>query len=337
MKTLSPYKLGNIELKNRLVMPPMCMYSATLGGMATDFHFTHYETRAIGGAGLIIVEATGVAPEGRISDHDLGIWSDDHIEGHAEIARRIKQHGACPAIQIAHAGRKSEAVDTMPVAPSPIPFSEKYRTPIELSLEGIDQVVKAFVDGARRAVEAGYEMIEIHGAHGYLNHEFLSPVTNLRTDEYGGSLKNRCRLLNRIIKEIKAVIPEQVALALRVSASDYAPEGIDGDEMVKIINEVKEGLDIVHVSSGGTLPVRMNVYPGYQVQFAEKIKKSCGIDTIAVGLINSLDMIEEVLQNNRADLVALGRLLLRNPYFPLQAYAEAGFEEAIPHQYKRGF
>ncbi len=337
MKTFSPYKLGNIELKNRLVMPPMCMYSGTLDGMATEFHYTHYETRAVGGAGLIIVEATGVTPNGRISDHDLGIWSDEHLPGHTEIARRIKKNGACPGIQIAHAGRKSEAVDTMPVAPSPIPFSEKYRTPIELTREGIDEVVKAFVDGARRAVEAGYEMIEIHGAHGYLNHEFLSPVTNLRKDEYGGSLENRCRLLKRIIKEIKDAIPDQVALALRVSASDYAPEGIDGDEMVHIINEVKEGLDIIHVSSGGTLPVRMNVYPGYQVQFAEKIKKACGVDTIAVGLINSLDMVEEVLQNERADLVALGRLLLRNPYFPLQAYAEAGLNEAIPPQYQRGF
>ncbi|PKM57536.1 MAG: NADPH dehydrogenase NamA [Firmicutes bacterium HGW-Firmicutes-3] len=337
MKALEKYKLGNIELKNRLVMSPMCMYSAKDDGKANDFHFTHYETRAIGGVGLIIVEATAVMPNGRISDHDLGIWSDEQIEGLREIASRIKKHGARAGIQIAHAGRKSEATKTEPIAPSALRFSEDYRTPQTVDERQIHQVVQAFVDGAKRAVTAGFDYIEIHGAHGYLNHEFLSYVTNLREDQFGGSLQNRCRLLNWIIDQVKAAIPEHVALGLRVSASDYVVGGIDGDEMVKIIDQVKEKLDIVHTSSGGLAPVTMHVYPGYQIRFAEQIKHECQVATIAVGLITSIEMIEEVLNNNRSDLIALGRLLLRDPYFPLKMYHQSGVEEGIPKAYKRGF
>ncbi|PKM68608.1 MAG: NADPH dehydrogenase NamA [Firmicutes bacterium HGW-Firmicutes-2] len=337
MKALDKYKLGNIELKNRLVMSPMCMYSAKDDGKANDFHFIHYETRAIGGVGLIIVEATAVMPNGRISDQDLGIWSDEQIEGLREITSRIKKHGARAGIQIAHAGRKSEATKTEPFAPSALKFSEDYRMPQVLDENQIQQVVQAFVDGAKRAVIAGFDYIEIHGAHGYLNHEFLSPITNQREDQFGGSLQNRCRLLNWIIDQVKASIPEHVALGLRVSASDYVDGGIDGDEMVKIIDQVKGKLDIVHTSSGGLAPVAMRVYPGYQIQFAEQIKHECQVATITVGLITSIEMIEEILNNNRSDLIALGRLLLRDPYFPLKVYHQSGVEDGIPKAYKRGF
>lgn len=337
MKALESYKLGQIQLKNRLVMPPMCMYSAKDDGLANAFHFTHYETRAVGGIGLIIVEATAVMPNGRISDKDLGIWSDEHIEGLKKIASIIKKHGTCPGIQLAHAGRKCTVEKEQIIGPSAIAFSNKSRVPKAASLEDIERVTQAFVDGATRAVEAGFEFIEIHGAHGYLNHEFLSPYTNQREDTYGGNLKNRCRLLNQIISGIKEKLPGDIALGLRVSASDYVEGGIDCDEMVHIINEVKAGLDIVHVSSGGLINVDMNVYPGYQVQFAEQIKKACQIDTIAVGKITAIEMIEEMLNNQRCDLVALGRLLLRNPYFPLQQYGLMDISHMIPEAYKRGF
>jgi NADPH2 dehydrogenase len=337
MKALEKYKLGNVELKNRLVMPPMCMYSAKDDGKANDFHFTHYETRAIGGIGLIIVEATAVMPNGRISDRDLGIWNDEQIEGLKEINDRIKKHGACPGIQIAHAGRKSQASQTEPIAPSALKFSDDYRMPKAMDEKDIEQVVQAFVEGAKRAVEAGFEYIEIHGAHGYLNHEFLSPITNQRKDKFGGSLENRCRLLTWIINQVKSAIPNHVALGLRVSVSDYVEGGIDGDEMVRIINQVKEKLDIVHISSGGLAPVAMKAYPGYQIRFADQVKYECQVDTMAVGLITSVEMIEEILNNNRSDLVAMGRLLLRDPYFPLKIYHKAGIEEAIPEAYKRGF
>lgn len=337
MKALTSYKLGPIQMKNRLVMPPMCMYSAKDDGLANDFHFTHYETRAIGGSGLIIVEATAVRPNGRISDKDLGIWSDDHIEGLKEIASRIKKHGACPGIQIAHAGRKCTVEKEKPVAPSAIAYSDDFREPMALSLEAIEGVIQGFFDGAMRAVEAGFEFIEVHGAHGYLIHEFLSPYTNQRDDAYGGNLLKRCRLLKEIITRIKIHLPKEVVLGLRISATDYVEGGIDCNEMVQIINEVKEGLEIIHVSSGGLISVDMNVYPGYQVQFAEQIKKECQMDTIAVGKITTIEMIEEALNNQRCDMVALGRLLLRNPYFPLQQYGRLGMNERIPAAYNRAF
>lgn len=337
MKAFEEYQLGHIQLKNRLVMPPMCMYSAENDALANGFHYTHYETRAIGGIGLIIVEATAVMPNGRISDKDLGIWSDEQVEGLREIVSRIKKHGSCPGIQIAHAGRKCTVQQEQPIAPSPIAFSEKFRLPEAIRLEDIEVVIQVFVDGVMRAVQAGFEFIEIHGAHGYLIHEFLSPYTNKREDTYGGSLENRCRLLKQIITRTKEKLPKEIVLGLRISASDYVDGGIDCDEMVRIINEVKDGLDIIHVSSGGLVNVDMNVYPGYQVQFAEQIKKECRMDTIAVGKITSIEMIEEVLNNQRCDMVALGRLLLRNPYFPLQAYAKADMKDMIPEVYKRGF
>ncbi|MBU3206802.1 NADPH dehydrogenase NamA [Clostridium algidicarnis] len=337
MKTFESYKLKDIEFKNRIVLPPMCMYSADENGMAKMFHFVHYTERAIGGAGLIILEATAIAPNGRISDNDLGIWDDSHIEGLKTIAMSVKDNGSKVAIQLAHAGRKCEAKADFIVAPSDISFSEKYRQPKSLSKEEIKEIIKGFKDAASRADKAEFDMIEIHGAHGYLINEFLSPLANKREDEYGGSTENRVRFLNEILDEIKKVWPSSKPIGLRVSASDYAEGGIDIDEMIKIVNLIKDKVDIIHVSSGAVVNTRIKTYPGYQVKFAEEIKNNCKIPTIAVGLIEKFDMVEEILQNERADMVALGRELLRNPYWILQEAKKNGIELEFPKQYERSF
>lgn len=337
LKTFTEYKLKNLELKNRIVMPPMCMYSSDESAMVNNFHMVHYTSRAIGGVGLIIVEATGVVPNGRISSRDLGIWSDDHIPGLKSLVDEVKSHGSKIGIQLAHAGRKCTSNDEYIVAPSPIRHSDEYREPRELTVDDIQRIVLAFRDGARRANEAGFDTIEIHGAHGYLVHEFLSPITNKRTDEYGGSLENRTRFLKEIIKSIKEVWPKEKPILLRVSADDYHEDGIDKEEMVKIINEVKEDLDMIHVSSGGLINVKFPIFPGYQVTHSETIKKHCNIPTIAVGLIDKYDQIEEILSNGRADLVAVGRGLLRDPYLVLNLAHDNRIQIKYPIQYERGF
>ncbi len=326
-----------MELKNRIVMPPMCMYSADEDGMVKNFHITHYVTRAVGGVGLIIVEATGVIPNGRISSNDLGIWSDSHIKGLKKIVDQVKSYGTKIGIQLAHAGRKCESNDEFIVAPSPLRFSDEYRVPRELSKDGIKEIVSQFKDAARRANEAGFDMIEIHGAHGYLINEFLSPLSNKRDDEYGGSRENRVRFLKEIIEAVKEVWPENKPISLRVSADDYTEGGIDKEEMVEIVNLVKDDIDIVHVSSGGVVKARINAFPGYQVTHAERIKKECNIPTIAVGLIKDYDHIEEIISNERADLVALGRALLRDPYLVLNMAYERNISGFFPKQYERGF
>lgn len=336
MKTFTPYKLKNLTLKNRIVMAPMCMYSAGDDGVATDFHETHYTTRAVGGVGLIIVEATGVNPSARISDHDLGLWNDEQRDALTSIVKNVKSYGSAIGIQLAHAGRKHVGVETNPVAPSPIAFDDESRVPTELSIEAIEAIIDDFKQAAIRAVEAGFDTIEIHSAHGYLIHEFLSPISNKRTDKYGGSLENRVRLLKEISTSIKEVIPKDMPLLLRISATDYHEDGIECQDMVNIINLVKEYIDVVHVSSGGLVNVWLNVYPGYQVGFSETIKHECDIKTISVGKITDINMVEELLNNNRCDLVALGRELLRNPYFALNTCKDK-HKELIPKQYERGF
>lgn len=337
MNSLTEFHLKDMTLKNRIVMPPMCMYSAGEDGMVTDFHETHYLSRAVGGVGLIIIEATGVTPNGRISSNDLGIWSDDHIEGLKKIVDKSRAYGAKMGIQLAHAGRKCDSNDEFIVAPSSIRFSDEYKIPRELDKEGINKVIYEFKEAARRANEAGFDIIEIHGAHGYLVNEFLSPLSNKRTDEYGGSRENRVRFLKEILSAIKEVWPKDKPIALRVSADDYTEGGIDKSEMVEIINLVKSDIDIVHVSTGGVVRARMETYPGYQVIHAETIKKECNIPTIAVGLISNYDHIEEIISNNRADLVALGRALLRNPYHTLNMAYHKGVKDIYPEQYERGF
>ncbi len=337
MKAFEKYTLKDMEIKNRIVMPPMCMYSSDNTGTVQEFHKMHYGARAIGGTGLIIQEATAVEPRGRISDRDLGLWSDDHIEGMKNLVQNIKGYGAKAGIQLAHAGRKSESRSAIPVAPSPIPFSDDYRIPHELDLEEIKKIAEKFKEAAKRALLAGYDLVEIHAAHGYLIHEFLSPITNKRTDEYGGSLQNRTRFLKEVIQAVKEVWPDDKPLTIRVSATDYLPGGIDGDEIVRIVNEVKDRLDMIHVSSGAIAPAEMNLYPGYQVQYAEKIKKECDIPTIAVGLIKDFDQVEEILRNGRADLVALGREILRNPNWVLSNMNNQNIETKYPDQYFRAF
>lgn len=318
-------------------MPPMCMYSSDEEAFVKDFHEVHYISRAIGGVGLIIVEATGVIPNGRITSNDLGIWSDEHIPGLKALVDKTKSHGAKMAIQLAHAGRKCISNDEYIVAPSPIRFSEEYRVPKELTIPEIKDIVLHFREAARRADEAGFHAIEIHGAHGYLIHEFLSPLTNKRTDEYGGSLENRTRFLKEILSSVKEVWPDEKPILLRVSADDYMDGGINKDEMVKIINEVKSNIDMVHVSTGGLVSVKFDIFPGYQVKHSETIRKECGIPTIAVGLINEYNQIEEILYNNRADLVAVGRGLLRDPQFVLNMAYYHKLNIKYPKQYERGY
>lgn len=334
MKVLKDYNLGNLKLKNKIVMAPMCMNMAE-DGFANDFHYIHYGNRALGQVGLIIVEATGVTKEGMIYEKDLGIWSNEQIKGHKKIASIIKKYGSKAGIQLGHSGRKCSVEGLKSIAPSNIPYSDDFSSPKEMEIEDIKNIIKAFKDAAKRSLESGYEFIEIHAAHGYLLHEFLSPLTNKRKDSYGGTRKNRVRFVKEVIQGVKSELPKDFPLGIRVSASDYKDGGIDVDEMVKIIDLIKEDLDIVHVSSGGLVEDQViDVFPGYQVRMAEKIKNQCKVETIAVGLITTLKAAEEIIGNKRADLVALGRVLIRDPYIIL---SEGKDQVKINFAYKRGF
>lgn len=337
MKIFEEYKIKNMTLKNRIVMPPMCLDSTDSSGKVKDFHLVNYMDRAIGGVGFIIMEATAVASNGRITDMDLGIWEDSQIGGLQNIVKSCQGHGSKMALQLAHAGRKCEVASEKIVAPSPIRFNENYQVPVELCKEGIKEVVKSFGKAAERAEKSGFDAIEIHGAHGYLIHEFLSPITNKRIDEYGGSRENRVRFLREVIEEVKRFWPEEKPILLRVSADDYSEGGIDAEEMVGIVNLIKDLVDMIHVSSGGLITVPIDVYPGYQVRYCEIIREKCGVPTIAVGLITSEEQVEEILKNGRAVLVALGRELLRNPYWVLHAARKYGVETDMPAMYKRAF
>jgi len=335
-KLFEPYTIRNCTFKNRIVMSPMCMYSSDQeDGMITDWHKTHYTTRAVGQVGLIIVEATAVQPAGRISAQDLGIWHDDHIEGLSDTVRLMKQHGAKTGIQLAHAGRKA-TVDGDISAPSAIAFDHHYKTPVEMTTEQIKVTIQAFKDGANRAQKAGFDLLEIHGAHGYLINEFLSPLTNKRTDEYGGSAENRYRFLREIIDEIRDIWAGP--LFVRISAHDYTEGGMTAEAYVEMAKWMKEqGVDLIDVSSGAVVPAQIDAYPGYQVTFSETIKKGADIATGAVGLITSGIQAEEILKNNRADMVLLARELLRNPYWAYTAAKELGVSIEAPKQYERGW
>ena len=334
--SLKEYNLKDLNLRNRIVMPPMCMYSSDESGLVKNFHRTHYGARALGGVGLIILEATAITKNGRISSKDLGIWSDDHILGLRALVSECHAYGAKMAIQIAHAGRKSMSSDVNCVAPSSIPFNEKYKTPEELSKSDIELIVKQFQDGAKRALAADFDLLEIHGAHGYLIHEFLSPLTTKRIDAYGGPLENRTRFLKEILSAVKKVWPSDKPLILRVSADDYTEGGLTPYDMVNIINEVKDYIDMVHVSTGGLVETKYHVYPGYQVTHSEIIKSKCNIPTIAVGLIEEFDHIEDIINNNKADLVALGRPLLRQPSLVVNMAYEKDIN-LCPKQYERAY
>lgn len=335
-RLFSTFKVKDLELKNRVVMPPMCMYSSDKEGKVNSWHFVHYATRAIGGVGLIILEATGVEKRGRITDKDLGIWEDSQIEGLKSIVEEVKKHGAKVGIQLGHAGRKCEIDYEEIIAPSAIAYSDRYKTPKEMTKEDIKTVIDAFKQAAFRAYKAGFDIIEIHAAHGYLINEFLSPLSNKRNDEYGGSLENRARFLKETVKAVREVWPKEKPMIVRVSAEDYVEDGNHDTDIAAIINLVKdEGIDIINVSSGAVVSAHINAYPGYQVKFAETIKKESNIAVIAGGLITTASMVEEILQNGRADLVFLGRELLRNPYWTIQAAKELGEDYKGPVQYER--
>ncbi len=316
-------------------MAPMCMYSAEDDGLVTPFHQVHYATRAAGQVGLIILEATGVVPEGRISNKDLGIWDDAHIDGLRQLVEGMKAYGAKTGIQLGHAGRKA-TVEGEIFAPSAIAFSSDYQTPTAMSEENIQHVIEAFKLAAIRAAKAGFDVLEIHGAHGYLISEFLSPATNKREDQYGGSQENRYRILRQIIDAIRSVWDGP--LLVRVSAEDYAEDGTTMDDFIVFSRWMKsQGVDLVDVSTGGVVPATINVFPGYQVSHAEAIKHGADIATGAVGLITTAIQAEEILQNNRADLIFLARVLLREPYWPLHAAKELSEELQPPVQYVRGW
>jgi NADPH2 dehydrogenase len=331
-----PYTIRGVTLKNRIVMSPMCMYSCyEQDGIVTPWHLIHYTSRAFGQTGLIMTEAAAVSPQGRISPEDLGIWDDSHIEGLSTLVKSIQDNGSKAAIQIAHAGRKA-MIDGPIIAPSAIAFSDKMKTPEEMTLEQIEETVNQFRNAAKRAKTAGFDVIEIHGAHGYLINEFLSPLSNRRTDSYGGNQQKRYRFLQEIITAIR--LEWDGPLFIRVSANDYHPEGNSPEDYVTYASWMKEdGVDLIDCSSGAVVPAKINVYPGYQVPFAEKIRSSAEIATAAVGLITSGRQAEEILQNKRADLIFIGREFLKDPYWPRSAASDLGIEIQSPKQYERGW
>ena len=331
----SSFSIRDLTLKNRIVMPPMCMYSAQQDGKATDWHLAHYYSRAVGQVGLIIVEATGVEDGGRISAQDLGLWEDAQIEGLKRVVDSVHKAGAKIAIQLNHAGRKSEVPYIEPVAPSAIPFSGKHRVPRALTIGGVQQIADRFRDAARRAVRAGFDAIEIHAAHGYLINEFLSPLSNRRDDEYGGSPENRSRILTEVTGAVRQQIPDTMPLLVRVSACDYESGGNTPETVAEMLNFSKgKGIDLVHVSSGAVTPTVPKAYPGYQIGFAATIKELTGLPVIGGGLVTDPVQAEQIIKSN-IDLVFLGRELLRSPYWPLHAAHALGQDIEWPEQYVR--
>lgn len=331
----SPMTIRELKLKNRIVMPPMCMYVAGHDGRATNWHVVHYASRAIGQVGLIIVEATGVEDRGRITDNDLGIWEDGQIEGLKRIVDAVHACGGKIAIQLGHAGRKSVVEYTTPVAPSAIAFSKDDRTPKALTKVEIQQVIEKFAKAAKRAAAAGFDAVEIHAAHGYLINEFMSPLANRRDDEYGGSIENRVRLLGEVLDAVKSVVPSKMTIFVRVSAHDYEPDGNTPEIMADMLNLVKDkGIDCVNVSSGAVTPFVPRAYSGYQIPFALTIKDKTGLPVIGGGLITEPVQAEQVIKAG-VDLVFIGRELLRNPYFPLKAAHTLGQDVHWPQPYER--
>ena len=346
----NPLKIRSVKFNNRIVVSPMCMYSSK-DGFANNWHLVHLGSRAVGGAGLVISEASAVSPEGRITPFDLGIWKDEHVDKLKEITQFIEEQGSVPGIQLAHAGRKAstarpweggEVVSEkdggwQTVAPSGISFAEGNPAPEALDEGGIRKVISDFRAAAKRALEAGFKVAEIHAAHGYLLHQFLSPLSNNREDNYGGSFENRSRLVLEVTRAVKEVWPDDLPLFVRISATDWVEGGWNEEESVKLARLLKEnGVDLIDCSSGGLVPhAQIPVKKGYQVGFAEKIKSEAGILTGAVGLITEAKEAEDILQKEQADLVLLAREFLRDPYFPLNSARELGAEIDWPSQYHR--
>ena len=342
--------IRGVELKNRIVVSPMCQYSST-DGFANNWHLVHLGSRAVGGAGLVFCEATSVSPEGRISPDDLGIWKEEHIPFLKNITDFIKKNASVPGIQLAHAGRKASYLSPwkgrrpatateggwQTIAPSPIPFKKHDPLPQEMSREDIHLVIQQFAEAARRSLDAGFEVIEIHAAHGYLVNEFLSPLSNQRKDEYGGAFENRTRFLMEIVEKIRKIIPATMPLFVRLSVTEWVPGGWNAEDSVKLAKILKEkGVDVIDCSSGGNASEQqIPVEPLYQVPFAEKIRKEATILTGAVGMIKTAAEAESILSSGRADLVLLARQLLREPYFPLHAAHDLKEDVRWPDQYER--
>ncbi len=333
-----PLHFGGLALRNRIVVPPMCQYTATPDGMPTDYHLVHYGSRALGGAGMLIIEATAVEPDGRISGRDLGIWSDEHVPALSRIARIIEEFGCVPAIQLAHAGRKCLPEAERMVAPSPIPFAPDKRVPAELSIAEIDGLVQSFAVAAKRAVAAGFKVLELHAAHGYLLHEFLSPLANQRQDEYGGSLQNRLRFPLQVAQVVRQAIPKYAMMTVRLSGDEFAEGGYSLPEMVQMSEAfVEAGCDMVHMSSGGSVPVRPEVWPGYQLQYARAVKQTVRVPVIGVGLLDKVELAEFALREGFCDLVAVGRGILRDPNWPVAAAQLLGAEPPVPENMQIAF
>jgi 2,4-dienoyl-CoA reductase-like NADH-dependent reductase (Old Yellow Enzyme family) len=351
----SPVSFRGVTLSNRIAVSPMCEYSSE-DGFANDWHLVHLGSRAIGGAGLVLTEAAGVTAEGRISPYDLGIWKDEHVAMLQRIVEFLHAHGSHAGIQLAHAGRKAsmsrpwepgpDGERLIPpsaggweevVAPSAIPFDSTYAQPHELDLAGIDTVVHAFIAATRRAIEAGFDVVEIHAAHGYLLHEFLSPLSNQRADEFGGSFENRARMLLLVVDAVRREWPDELPLFVRISATDWAEGGWNIDESVLLASLLRDkGVDLVDVSSGGLVPrASIPVGPGYQVPFAERIRRESRIATGAVGMITSPEQADQIIRNGQADMVLLARELLRDPYWPLHAAEALRQPASWPPQYLR--
>ena len=348
----TPLTLRDVTFRNRIAVSPMCQYSSE-DGFANDWHLVHLGSRAVGGAGLVMVEATAVEPRGRISPNDMGIWKDEHIEFLGRIASFLRQHGAVAGIQLAHAGRKAstrrswEGGTTIaeadggwrPAAPSPIPFRPEDHPPRELSQADITKLVEEFAAAARRALQAGFQVAEIHGAHGYLIHEFLSPLSNHRTDQYGGGFENRIRFALEVVKAVRAIWPASLPLFLRISATDWVEGGWTVEDSVKLSRQVHSlGVDLVDCSSGGLAPEqKIAMGPGYQVPFAEQIRRETAVPTGAVGLITTPQQADEIVRSGKADLVLLAREFLRDPYFAAHAAKALGTELKPPSQYMRAW
>ena len=352
MHLFDPLEIRGVRFRNRIAVSPMCQY-ASEDGFATDWHLVHLGSRAVGGAGLVIAEATAVEPRGRISPGDLGLWKDEQIPGLACVADFIRSVGSVPGIQLAHAGRKASSARPgeggkllypaqggwEPVAPSALPFDERDPAPMALTQFDIAGIVNAFADAARRALQAGFQVVEIHGAHGYLCHEFLSPLSNRRTDEYGGPFENRIRFLLEVTRAVRAEWPQHLPVFLRISATDWADGGWTPDDSVALAYEVGAlGVDLIDCSSGGLVPwAKIQPAPGYQVPFAEKIRKESGMMTGAVGLITEPAQADAIVRQGRADLVFLARELLRDPYWPLHAAKALGQNVDVTVRYGRAW
>lgn len=350
-KLFSPLTIKDITFRNRIAVSPMCQYSSE-DGFTNDWHLVHLGSRAVGGAGLVLVEATAVSPEGRITPDDVGIWKEEHVENLKRITSFLEAEGAVPGVQLAHAGRKashtspwnggtpiapSEEKGWQTVAPSALPFTPDEPVPTALDEAGIRKVIGDFRVGAQQALAAGFKVIEIHAAHGYLLHEFYSPLSNLRTDAYGGSFENRIRLLMEVTEAVQEVWPVTYPLLVRISATDWTEGGWTGEDSVELSKMLKaKGVDLIDCSTGGNVPnAKIPVGPLYQTTYAEKIKKEAGIMTGAVGMITTSAEAEAIIADGKADLVLLAREMLRDPYFPLHAALELGADVPWPVQYQR--